>query len=36
MRAFLFMNNFIYPVRGFPMATKYGSKVLLIRMKEVL
>tara|TARA_B100000965_G_scaffold299366_1_gene257727 strand:- start:1270 stop:4368 length:3099 start_codon:yes stop_codon:yes gene_type:complete len=27
---YYFMNNFIYPVRGFPMATKYGSKVLLI------
>ncbi len=27
---YYFMNNFIYPVRGFPMATKYGSKVILI------
>jgi Tol biopolymer transport system component len=27
---FYFMNNFIFPVRGFPMAQKYGSKALLM------
>jgi len=27
---FYFMNNFIFPVRGFPMAHKYGSKALLM------
>ena len=27
---FYFMNNFIFPIRGYPMATKYGSKVLLM------
>ena len=27
---YYFMNNFVFPVRGFPMATKYGKKVLLM------
>jgi len=27
---FYFMNNFIFPVRGFPMAEKYGRKALLM------
>ena len=27
---FYFMNNFIFPVRGFPMAQKYGNKALLM------
>ena len=27
---FYFMNNFVFPVRGFPMAEKYGSKALLM------
>ena len=27
---YYFMNNFIYPIRGFPMATKSGSKVLMM------
>jgi len=27
---YYFMNNFTFPVRGFPMATKYGNKVLLM------
>ena len=27
---FYFMNNFVFPVRGFPMAEKYGRKALLM------
>ena len=27
---YYFMNNFIFPVRGYPMATKSGNKVLMM------